>query len=72
MRKSITPNPGPTEAEIQHVAYRLWIEEGRPQGRDMDHWLAAKELLRHHHGRSGPERRRPLTSAPAEVTPANN
>ena len=37
---------------IQHEAYRLWLEEGRPAGRDLEHWLAARELLRHRHGRA--------------------
>lgn len=41
----------PTEAEIQHAAYLLWIENGRPEGRDLEHWLTAKELLCHRHGR---------------------
>jgi hypothetical protein len=41
----------PTEAEIQHAAYLLWVEDGRPEGRDLEHWLAAKELLTHRHGR---------------------
>ncbi len=55
--------PEPTEAEIQHAAYLLWIEDGRPEGRDLAHWLAAKELLRHHHGRTtGPK---PKRRAPA-------
>lgn len=45
------PAPEPTEAQIQHEAYLLWLEEGRPAGRDLDHWLAARELLRHRHGR---------------------
>jgi hypothetical protein len=46
------PAPEPTEAQIQHEAYRLWLEEGRPAGRDLEHWLAARELLRHRHGRA--------------------
>lgn len=41
----------PTEREIQHAAYMLWIEEGRPEGRDLKHWLAAKAMLCHRHGR---------------------
>lgn len=41
----------PSEAEIQHTAYHLWLESGRPEGRALEHWLAAKELLRHRHGR---------------------
>lgn len=49
--------PEPTEAEIQHAAYLLWIESGKTPGRDLDNWLAAKELLKHRHGRGRPERR---------------
>lgn len=43
----------PTEAEIQKEAYYLWLEQGRPQGRDLEFWDAARELLRHRasHGR---------------------
>jgi hypothetical protein len=49
----------PSETEIQHAAYLLWLENGRPEGRDLDHWLAAKELLCHRHARSAkPTRRR--------------
>ena len=37
--------------EIRHQAYRLWQQQGCPAGRELDHWLAAKELVRHrrHH-----------------------
>jgi hypothetical protein len=31
---------------IQDLAYRLWEEQGRPSGQDMDHWLEAERLLR--------------------------
>ena len=52
-----TPVPSePTEADIQHEAYLLWIEEGRPEGRDEEHWFAARELLRHRHGRAAGSR----------------
>lgn len=58
MKRNTTVLHEPTEAEIQHAAYLLWVEEGQPEGRDLAHWLAAKELLMHHHGRSGGDRRR--------------
>ena len=45
------PASEPTAAEIQHAAYLLWIEEGRPEGCDQAHWFAAKEMLCHRHGR---------------------
>lgn len=44
-------HPEPTEEEIQHAAYLQWIEEGRPEGCDLKHWLAAREMLLHRHGR---------------------
>lgn len=41
----------PTEAEVQHTAYMLWIECGRPEGSHAEHWHAARQMLRHRHGR---------------------
>ena len=59
----VSPSPEPTDSEIQHAAYLLWIENGRPEGRDLDHWLAAKALLCHHHGRSPTPTRRTRVTA---------
>jgi hypothetical protein len=56
----------PTEAEIQHSAYLLWIESGRPEGRDLEHWLTAKSMLCHRHGRDAKTRR----AVPEIATPA--
>ena len=33
------------EQTIQARAYLIWIEEGRPEGRDVEHWLRACEEL---------------------------
>jgi hypothetical protein len=44
--------PEPTEAEIRHAAHQLWLEQGQPDGRELDHWFAAKQTLLHHHGRT--------------------
>lgn len=41
--------PEPTEAEIQHAAYLIWIESGQQPDRDVENWFAAREFLRHHH-----------------------
>lgn len=41
----------PSEAEIQRAAYSLWMDEGRPEGRELDHWLTAREILMHRPGR---------------------
>jgi hypothetical protein len=56
-RHTATPPAEPSEAEIQHAAYMLWIENGRPEGRDLEHWLAAREMLCHRHGRDSHTRR---------------
>ena len=64
-RKLVTKHE-PTEQEIQHAAYLLWIEDGRPEGRDFEHWLAAKEMLNHRHGRDAKTRQR----APEIARPA--
>ncbi len=29
---------------VRLIAYRLWDEEGPPQGRALDHWLRAEEI----------------------------
>lgn len=51
MKRKTNISHEPTESEIQHAAYLLWLEDGRPEGRDLEHWLAAKEMLAHRHGR---------------------
>ncbi|WP_162261805.1 DUF2934 domain-containing protein [Bosea sp. Root381] len=29
-------------AEIRRLAYRIWLQDGQPEGRDREHWAAAK------------------------------
>ena len=38
------PHPIP-EDRIRERAYRLWLEEGQPQGRSTEHWEKARALL---------------------------
>lgn len=51
MRKKLpVPVPAQTRAlplrpEIERRAYELWEHEGRPEGRDLEHWLAAERQL---------------------------
>lgn len=59
--------PEPTESEIQHTAYLLWLEGGKVPGRDLDNWLAAKELLRHHHGRDASTKRNVIAPVPPPI-----
>jgi len=30
--------------EIRKIAYALWMRDGQPEGRDREHWEAAKEI----------------------------
>ena len=39
-----------SEREIARVAYELWEAEGRPEGRAVEHWLAAEARLRNAEG----------------------
>ena len=55
----------PTEGEIQHAAYFLWEEAGKPAGRDLELWLEAKERLRH---RAAPTH---ASSPPRDAQPAH-
>ena len=36
----------PTHEQIAARAYEIFIERGRPEGRDLDHWLEAEAQLR--------------------------
>ena len=43
------------ERRIRDRAYSIWEEEGRPEGRDVDHWLrAAQEIAAEVHGEEPP------------------
>lgn len=39
-----TANPVISEDQIRAIAYALWLEEGRPEGRAEHHWFRASEL----------------------------
>lgn len=33
------------DAHIAEAAFLIWLDEGQPEGRDLDHWLAARSAL---------------------------
>lgn len=35
-----------TREQIAALAHAIWIDRGRPDGRDLDHWLEAERQLR--------------------------
>lgn len=37
-----TGNNGAKDDQIRERAYLIWVDEGRPHGRELDHWLRAK------------------------------
>ena len=39
------PDRNATHRRISDRAYALWVEEGQPTGRDVDHWLAAEHEI---------------------------
>jgi hypothetical protein len=45
MSTSETSQRAPTYSEIAAHAYEIYVREGRPAGRDFDHWLAAERQL---------------------------
>lgn len=55
-----------TQADVAKRAYAIWEREGRPDGRDFDHWLAAERELEATTDRPGEQR--PM-AAGATATP---
>jgi hypothetical protein len=40
----------PTEAEVRERAHAIWLAEGMPEGREVDHWMRARRELEHEAG----------------------
>ena len=36
----------PTTSQVAEEAYLLWLSEGQPAGRDVEHWLLAEQIVR--------------------------
>ena len=41
-----SPSPELNPADIAACAHMIWEKEGKPCGRDVEHWLQAETLLR--------------------------
>jgi hypothetical protein len=35
----------PQAGQVEALAYALWVQEGRPHGRDREHWAEAERQL---------------------------
>ena len=56
------------EDQIRERAYRLWEEEGRPEGRAEIHWQKARALIEGEHGHARAESARAEDSTPREIS----
>ena len=45
MSMAMAASGGDREQKIRETAYLIWMEEGCPSGRDVDHWLKACERV---------------------------
>jgi hypothetical protein len=45
MSEAKSPFTGSREEQIKAVAYRLWLDEGQPEGRAESHWFKAVDLV---------------------------
>ncbi len=54
-------------AQIADAAYHLWLAEGRPEGRDHQHWLQARAALE---TKVAPKKRRAAAKPKAEAKAA--
>ena len=63
----MTASNATREEEISALAREIWEAEGRPDGRDKEHWARAEEL---HAARAGAEPAAGWTPDPTYVRPA--
>jgi len=59
-------NGGDTEHDIRNRAYAIWEDEGRPEGKHLEHWQQAVRAIE-----QGKEARKtPADAAPGGAAPA--
>jgi hypothetical protein len=66
---------GISEEAIRERAYDIWEREGRPAGRDFDHWVQAQvelaaEVTKGNGGKSSAPRAAAAKAPPAKARPA--
>ncbi len=55
-----------TEEQIKELAHAIWEQEGRPEGKDVEHYYRAKQMLEEREAASAPAKK-----APGPVPPAS-
>ena len=58
------------EAELRQIAYFLWLDEGCPNGRHLDHWYQAESIWRERQASSQTAAPRPAKASPRRKTTA--
>jgi Protein of unknown function (DUF2934) len=53
--RTVERNTMEREEEIRSLAYRIWLEEGCPDGRNVEHWLRAETMTQRKNGEQHPE-----------------
>lgn len=59
-----------TEDQIAEAAFYIWLEEGQPEGRDLDHWVKAKKTLEGTQSEVKKRPAKPRAKAAAATKPA--
>jgi hypothetical protein len=64
----------PVDNDIRTRAYHIWEAEGRPGGREIDHWLKARAELENEVEANAPAKSAPakMPRKPAGRTPAKS
>jgi hypothetical protein len=58
-----------TEAQIRELAYTIWEQEGRPEGKDLEYYFRAKQMLEEREAASSPAKE-PVPPASAPQSPS--
>ena len=68
MSKNAKSHQAPSHEEIAICAKAIYEREGRPQGRAMEHWLAAeKQLIAERKGATGQSAAKQPSAPPAKM-----
>ena len=63
------PEEKNVEQRIRERAYLFWIEEGEPEGRDKEHWEAARRVIEDEDRRRAEEKGGTIPPAGPAVAP---
>lgn len=56
------------DERIRQRAHRIWVEEGKPEGRENDHWQMARQLIAIEDGPGDDLKPTPLTQSGEKKT----